>query len=67
MRCIYKSCVKDLKIKKSRIVGFKGVLMKTKKLTKIAGVITLLACIWGDCLKTQNPSVKFDGKDKKRH
>ena len=45
MRCIYKSCVKDLKIKKSRIVGFKGVLMKTKKLTKIAGVITLLALL----------------------
>ena len=21
----------------------------------------------GDCLKTQSPSVKFDGKDKKRH
>ena len=25
------------------------------------------ALIEGDCLKTQSPSVKFDGKDKKRH
>ena len=40
--------------------------MKTKKLTKIAGVITLLACIWGGVSCEQNLpeektyTVKFD-------
>lgn len=28
---------------------------------------TMAFIMGGDCLKTQSPSVKFDGKDKKRH